>query len=517
MSLNHVSYWENRDWHHISAMEAAKKSNGHPIKASEQKLLCDLCSHFISLCVGKKISPYFKHSRGDFYKYCPERTVLKYKSSPFSIPKHFAGLRIVIDKNQHFHFELLIPKAANPELSKNKRLNVYRNNHHKVDQVKVAADSFFTKVNLGNTIDNRYAVYNDSSSNAKQIANFQIPKLNCLIFRENDGMRVSLGSELNPNNEYLVLTRGDFKYSGIQKQRLARSNGWNLYRIGFSTNVNSKTVNDFFQMETIDNEPIGYRITKNTAGIDLIWPEHFKTKDGINYLGDTLYLYKHGQGWFDHAPKTESHQSFDAEAFLQSFEDSQLLALKTGDNGMVVAYGRSFIDIANYKQFIPSSTIADDEDRKLLLKPYTKNNHLYVKPVYNATLKQYVDKFEIKTSFLAAGKEYPLPELKAGTSLKIYYGADCVFSKNASIPNHESLKPLPSSNIQNKYDDAGLLNLLRQQIGDSKPFVIVANQLKQALKHYPNTYAWVCTQARQKAINIKAFNILNKIVNGEYY
>lgn len=42
MSLNHVSYWENRDWHRISAMEAAKKSNGHPIKANEQKLLCDL-------------------------------------------------------------------------------------------------------------------------------------------------------------------------------------------------------------------------------------------------------------------------------------------------------------------------------------------------------------------------------------------------------------------------------------------------------------------------------------------
>ena len=189
---------------------------------------------------------------------------------------------------------------------------------------------------------------------------------------------------------------------------------------------------------------------------------------------------------------------------------------------MVVAYGRSFIDITNYKQFIPSLTVADDAARKLLLKPYTKNNHLYVKPAYNATLKQYIDEFEIKTSFLAADKEYPLPELQAGTSLKIYYGADCVFSKHASILDHESLnhespKPSPSSNIQNKYDDAGLLNLLRQQTGDSKPFVIIANQLKQALKHYPNTYAWICGQARQKAINIKAFNILNKIVNGEYY
>lgn len=528
MSLNHVSYWENGDWHHVTVKEASEKSHCHTIRANEKRLLCDLCNHFVTLSVGKVRDPYFKHSKGDIDKNCPERS----KQALFTLPTHFAGLKIVIDKEQKFHLELVLPHAANPGLSKYKNLGIYHKHHKKIQKiapVKIDPNNFSTKVNLGSTVANKYTLYNDLPDHSDKIADFETLQSKYLIFRSSDGMRVNLGGELNPNNEYIVLTtKNSFTYPGINEKLLVHSNGWNVFQISFDTHFGPNKLRPFLQINDLGNDAgIDYRITKNVADVDLIWPEHFKNEDGISYLGDTLYLYKHGQAWLDYAPRTNKRPNLDQDRLLQLFENPQLFTLKPNDNnGMVVAYGRNTNDIANYKQFIPTSQASEQSKNDLSLKPYTKEHHHYIKPLYNATLKQYMGKFEVSSQSLEANKPFCLPNLVAGSSLKVFYGADCVFSQTAKISKPQS-KPSQSqpstidkssaNNDQSRLNDSELLNLLKRQIGEATTFTIVSNRLKRSLTDYPTTYQWVCSQARQQNITIKAKNILNKIVNGEYY
>lgn len=527
MSLNHVSYWENGNWHHITAKEASKKSHNNTIRANEKELLCDLCNHFVTLSVGKTIDPYFKHSKGDIDKNCPERS----KQALFTLPTHFAGLKIVIDKKQKFHLELVLPHAANPGLSKYQNLGIYHKHHKKIQKiapVKINSNNFSTKVNLGSTVANKYTLYNDLPDHSDKIADFKTLQSKYLIFRSSDGMRVNLGGELNPNNEYIVLTtKNSFTYPGINEKLLARSNGWNVYRISFDTHFGSNKLSPFLQLNDLSNDAgIDYRITQNVADVDLIWPEHFKNKDGINYLGDTLYLYKHGQAWLDYAPRSNKRSNLNQDRLLQLFEDSKLFTLKPDDNnGMVVAYGRNVNDITNYKQFIPCSQSAKQPGNNLSLQPYLKKKNHYIKPLYNATLKQYVGKFEVSSQSLEANKPFRLPNLAAGSSLKVFYGADCVFSQTAKVNKAQAKtsqsKPSTTdkssaNNDQSRLNDSKLLSLLKKQTGETATFTIVSNQLKKLLADCPTTYQWVCNQARQQSITIKAKNILNKIINGEY-
>lgn len=135
-------------------------------------------------------------------------------------------------------------------------------------------------------------------------------------------------------------------------------------------------------------------------------------------------------------------------------------------------------------------------------------------------------KFEVSSQSLEANKPFRLPNLAAGSSLKVFYGADCVFSQTAKISNAQAKpsQPQPSTidksstnNDQSRLNDPELLNLLKRQIGEATTFTIVSNHLKKLLADCPTTYQWVCSQARQKSITIKAKNILSKIVNGEDY
>lgn len=137
-----------------------------------------------------------------------------------------------------------------------------------------------------------------------------------------------------------------------------------------------------------------------------------------------------------------------------------------------------------------------------------------------------MNKFEVSSQSLEANKPFRLPNLVAGSSLKVFYGADCVFSQTAKVskPQSEPSQFQPSTtnnpsvtNDQSRLNDSKLISLLKKQTGETATFTIVSNQLKKLLADCPTTYQWVCAQARQRSITIKAKNILNKIVNGEYY
>ena len=95
MSLNHVLSWEIDHWVRIKPEKAQKDLNGHAVSSKAQAFCCELCGKYVTFVPANKTAngyhkPFFKHSRGDYDKECPEREIknraISYDASIFPIP-----------------------------------------------------------------------------------------------------------------------------------------------------------------------------------------------------------------------------------------------------------------------------------------------------------------------------------------------------------------------------------------------------------------------------------------------
>ena len=71
MALIHVSMWQDNDWKPITAEQASKIHPKGKVSAISGLFRCRLCNQFVTLSK----DGYFKHSRGDEDKRCPERAI----------------------------------------------------------------------------------------------------------------------------------------------------------------------------------------------------------------------------------------------------------------------------------------------------------------------------------------------------------------------------------------------------------------------------------------------------------
>lgn len=75
MPLTHVCVWDKNGWKKITVNQAVKMTRGYGgVSASSGLFMCELCGQYVSLTSGNIRNPYFKHSKEEESKDCPERT-----------------------------------------------------------------------------------------------------------------------------------------------------------------------------------------------------------------------------------------------------------------------------------------------------------------------------------------------------------------------------------------------------------------------------------------------------------
>lgn len=75
--------------------------------------MCELCGQYVSLTNGSIRERYFKHSRSEKNKYCPERTFASGETITYSAKEHDLPLRMTVFSGSSIEFELgLLPVPA---------------------------------------------------------------------------------------------------------------------------------------------------------------------------------------------------------------------------------------------------------------------------------------------------------------------------------------------------------------------------------------------------------------------
>ena len=104
MALKHVCVWKDGGW-----KKATPKDFSNKINVNSRMLMCELCGQYVTLSIGKKQVPHFRHSRGEETKLCEERSKASCDNFRWLesriLPLQELPLRICVSEST-FHFEI---------------------------------------------------------------------------------------------------------------------------------------------------------------------------------------------------------------------------------------------------------------------------------------------------------------------------------------------------------------------------------------------------------------------------
>lgn len=118
MALKHVCVWKDGGW-----KKATPKDFSDKINVNSRMLMCELCGQYVTLSMGEKQVPHFRHSRGEETKLCEERSKASDENFRWLeskiLPPQELPLRICVSEPT-FHFEIgfvTLPKFFQGKIS----------------------------------------------------------------------------------------------------------------------------------------------------------------------------------------------------------------------------------------------------------------------------------------------------------------------------------------------------------------------------------------------------------------
>lgn len=119
MELTHVCEWncEENCWKRITSEEAVKK---YPYGARVHSglFMCEVCNHYVTLTRDSNLKKgYFRHSRGDENKDCPDRSLNQNRNYTFSPEDIGLPLKMVLRNNSFDHIEVGLSPAFSKDFN----------------------------------------------------------------------------------------------------------------------------------------------------------------------------------------------------------------------------------------------------------------------------------------------------------------------------------------------------------------------------------------------------------------
>lgn len=502
MALERVLMWsEKSGWNPVSVEEAAEICCGGKVSANSGLFMCGKCHKYVYFADGKVKGRYFGHSRGDKDedKECEDRAQFyEVEYDALKDPKYNYKIELN-QKSFCFYIGLLLIPGINPQgtfdiISSNGNPYTFNFNRFYGD---------FEYFNVGRIPAEEYRISTGEIS-VKSFPRKVIGiKDGISVFKANSGKKIPDWANVQVNNEYFLLSKGQFTRfvsSSVSHHLICESNGYFLYNIR-AERFDYSALKFFYGLSCV--------LTNQSPLIMPIWPVYRRSPYIMYHNSDKCFVLMSGE---EVNPKVFPKRNpipnccdLNSKAILASVSCTgrELVLALNKDNPQLkqLIMWKSNDDYhANY----PKVLVMDFKGGELTEDSYAAipyQNKLLIETEFDGFVTVYVNDSVYEKREVHSGNRSTFYNIGFGSRLEIFQGLDKVrtikFKRNVSC---------------NDFDEKTFVSLLRKCSDKLIPIPYNLSGVAKKLKDYPEIQHWIRIAMKSGYISEKAFKLLRKQV-----
>lgn len=508
-SLNHVCMWSKHGWIRVTAEEVAKKQPGGTVSSQSGLFMCELCGQYVTFTDGEKHKRYFKHSKYEEDKSCPERTFGATYIPTYTLGKHELPIRLKLEK---YSFLLEIGLLYVPEniLNRQAEKSVTITNVDKMQftySFERLNTETITYLSIGKEPSSEYTI-----TASKELVEFWPKKVKGIskkgaVFDKRTGKMLSTDDDVQVNKKYLLLISDSYMHfretKGVEINKVCENRvewrKWCVYEVE-ATEL-SESAARFFQN-------LRCRLTDSPINLNPIWPIHVKTPFVIKHNRDEMIL--HISGNRQSTPKTFPHASVKTCKCLQN---GQVAKIACNERQQLISACSAYVLQYLYLWKEPLSAFTRNVDVNINDDSGATVSEGIQNAIPEGRLLRIVTPFDgyviirnnesdiIEKIIISANERMTIPDLKYGMNIQVLQGLDIVWQSTFI-------------RLKKNYDreDEIVLSKLISLKGSLIPVRHSLAALAVKFKEYPKTRQWLIKTIKRGSIPEKSIKYLRKYI-----
>lgn len=504
MPLTHVCVWGKNGWRRITLSEATKLHPIGKVSANSGLFMCELCGQYVTLTQANIRDSYFKHSKQEDDKNCPERTFgsANWQSRYNTLHLDTKGMpiKLIVLDGRNFKFQIGFPALPNNDVNRRNIITI-------ITQQKSSYNYSFERINyegvtyldVGSSVSNTYQIKTEDNQFQRYWPSVIKGVSNYSLFEKNSGKKLAVDADVKVGGAYYALTSYEIRSTNhVGVKRICMMQEWKVYEI--IPNDLSEDAAKFFL------KYFHCRLTDSPINLTLLWPVVVNSPFFTFYKEGSVFALIQGDAQFQLFPN----------AFIKTdtVENGKLIQTRCNERQQLLSIGRT-INILEYTYLQKSDF--DYKAREYEISVFQMNQEsieneaiiscpadqtLYFLPKYDGYfIAEREGWIETKIKFNAE-KLFRYENLLKGYRYSIIIGHDTVWKCE--------IKPGISRNISVN-SDVDLVNKLRKlntrKISLSHSFGHIASRMKD----YPITKQWLYTQIKKGEISEDAKELLVRL------
>lgn len=507
-SLNHVCMWSEHGWINVTAEEAAAIHPGGTVSSHSGLFMCDLCGQSVTFTDGQIRDRYFKHSKKEVDKTCPERTFGSSYSPSYSPSEHELPIKLIVPNSTSFRLELGLIYVPPSILAKQliKKIEIKNaNGQPYIYSFERLNEGTTTYLPIGEEPSENYFLSVSSELSGYWPKKIKGVSENGSIFDVQTGKMLLLDADLQVQKAYYLLTRSYFriqswKEAGIHIEKICEKNNWRVYCIE-ATELNETAAKIFLRLHC--------RLTDTPTEIYPIWPIYIKNPYVVKHNKPEMIMHLSGGRQLD--PKCFPKASIVKDP-CPSKDLGQVIRIACNERQQLISAGKA--NVLQYFYFwkepltdtLPQVeiTVKDGKGNPIeagIQFAIPSNNELIVFAPYDGSVLLKKDDLIVRKITLPSNRRTVIDRLQFGITVQISQGLDIVWS--CTFVKEQTKREISSS-------DEELYNKLISFKGKMIPISHSLGSVVTKLPDYPKTAEWITLMVRKGIAPVDAINYLKK-------
>lgn len=520
-SLQHVSMWTSHGWQYITVEEADQLHPGGTVSASSGLFICELCGQYVTFTKGNKNKRYFKHSRGDKEKDCPERKYAQGQYRTFSEKSHKLPIRIKIENNKLTGFEMGFIRLPHGSLTHDFKILItsddgdmsYEYNSERL------SENGITYLSLGDSIHKKYKVsIKGGLSKIKDIIPSEVNGISGegTLFDKDFGHMLPYDADVVIGKEYYLLLPGILSgaVEGVKIKLLSKHKNndekWRLYLVS-ATQMGRIAANFFYRYHG--------RLTDRPIEMQPVWPLYTEDNYVIRHNCNETMMYVRGNVFalklfppvMGIQNPIEEHPICKYKTNEKKEQPDRLYRIKCKEKQQVISIGRAELlkslyfwkEAAEQRRDNIYYEVTDIENNIIAIGEYDKlpsKRILLFFSRYDAEIVIKKNGSIIDRRNVAAKIIYELDNIYFDLTLEFWIGLDCLWTAS-----------FKSTSIEKEFDDDAILHYINGAKGELIDIPHSLRNISLYFVKYPKLSLWIKNCIKAGSINKNAFRKLQRI------